>query len=71
MDAVRDVLAAAIDSGGSTLRDYVDAGGRPGQAQLGYFAYGREGEPCRVCGAAIRMRRLGARASYFCPVCQR
>ena len=71
VDAVREVLAAAIDSGGSTLRDYVDAGGRPGRAQLGYFVYGRDGKPCRVCAATIRMRRLGARASYYCPRCQR
>lgn len=71
VEAVRTVLAAAIDSGGSTLRDYVDAGGQPGQAQLGYFVYGREGAPCRVCAAPIRMRRLGARASYYCPACQR
>jgi len=71
VDAVREVLAAAIDSGGSTLRDYVDAGGRPGQAQLGYFVYDREGEACKVCGTPIRLRRLGARASYYCPACQR
>lgn len=71
VDAVRAVLAAAIDSGGSTLRDYVDAGGRPGQAQLGYFVYDREGEACKVCGTPIRLRRLGARASYYCPACQR
>jgi formamidopyrimidine-DNA glycosylase len=71
VDAVREVLAAAIDSGGSTLRDYVDAGGRPGRAQHGHFVYGREGRPCRVCRTPIRMRRLGARASYYCPTCQR
>ena len=71
VDAVREVLGAAIESGGSTLRDYVDAGGRPGRAQHGHFVYGREGKPCRVCGAPIRMRRLGARASYYCPACQR
>ncbi len=69
--AVRTVLAGAIDSGGSTLRDYVDAGGRPGQAQLTYFVYDREGAPCKACGQPIRMRRLGARASYYCPACQR
>ena len=71
VDAVREVLGAAIDSGGSTLRDYVDAAGRPGRAQLGYFVYGREGDPCRVCRTPIRMRRLGARASFYCPTCQR
>jgi formamidopyrimidine-DNA glycosylase len=71
VEAVHAVLGAAIDDGGSTLRDYVDAGGRPGRAQLGYFVYGREDAPCRVCRTPIRMRRLGARASYYCPTCQR
>jgi formamidopyrimidine-DNA glycosylase len=70
VEAVREVLDAAIQSGGSTLRDYVDAGGRPGRAQHGHFVYGRAGQPCRVCRTPIRMRRLGARASYYCPACQ-
>ena len=68
---VRAVLTDAIAKGGSTLRDYVDASGEPGYFQLHYFVYGREGEPCRVCGTAIRQRRLGGRASFYCPVCQR
>jgi len=71
VDAVRSVLTEAIAKGGSTLRDYVDASGEPGYFQLDYFVYGREGEPCRVCGAPIRMRRLGGRASFHCPRCQR
>jgi formamidopyrimidine-DNA glycosylase len=70
VDAVREVLTEAIDKGGSTLRNYVDASGEPGQFQLDYRVYGREGQPCRVCGAAIRNRRLGQRASCFCPICQ-
>jgi formamidopyrimidine-DNA glycosylase len=68
---VRKVLQEAIDKGGSTLRDYVNADGEPGYFQLDYFAYGREGEPCRTCGTTIRHRRLGARASFYCPQCQR
>ena len=47
---MRAVLTEAIAKGGSTLRDYVDAVGEPGYFQLDYFVYGREGEPCRVCG---------------------
>ncbi len=50
VDDVRNVLTEAIAKGGSTLRDYVDASGEPGYFQLQYFVYGREGEPCRVCG---------------------
>jgi formamidopyrimidine-DNA glycosylase len=67
---VRAVLTEAIAKGGSTLRDYVDASGEPGYFQLDYYVYGREGLPCRVCGTAIRHRRLGGRASYYCPRCQ-
>ncbi len=70
VDAVRSVLTEAIAKGGSTLRDYVDPAGAPGYFQLAYFTYGREGEPCRVCGTTIRMRRLGGRASFYCPACQ-
>ena len=71
VDAVRDTLTDAIAKGGSTLRDYVDARGSPGYFQLDYYVYGRAGEPCRVCGTTIRCVRLGARASYYCPRCQR
>jgi formamidopyrimidine-DNA glycosylase len=68
---VRETLSDAIAKGGSTLRDYVDSRGEPGYFQLDYFVYGREGEPCRACGTRIRSVRQGARASFFCPRCQR
>jgi len=71
VDAVRAVLTEAIAKGGSTLRDYVDSSGEPGYFQLDYYVYGREGEPCRSCGTAIRMRRQGQRATFYCPSCQR
>jgi len=71
VDAVRAVLAEAIAKGGSTLRDYVDSTGEPGYFQLDYNVYGREGEACRACGATIRMRRQGQRATFYCPACQR
>jgi formamidopyrimidine-DNA glycosylase len=70
-DAVRETLAAAIAKGGSTLRDYVGSDGTAGSFQLQYFVYGREGQPCRVCGTPIRSVRLGGRATSFCPRCQR
>jgi formamidopyrimidine-DNA glycosylase len=68
---VREVLAEAIALGGSTLRDYVDSTGEPGYFQLGYFVYGRAGEPCRVCGTPIRSRKIGQRNSFYCPQCQK
>ncbi len=71
VDAVRETLADAIRAGGSTLRDYVDADGRDGHFQTQHAVYGREGEPCRRCGTAIRSARHGGRATFWCPRCQR
>ena len=68
--AIREVLSEAIAAGGSTLRDYVGSDGTPGHFQKGASVYGRAGEPCRVCGTAIRQIRLAGRASYWCPHCQ-
>jgi formamidopyrimidine-DNA glycosylase len=71
VDAVRETLTEAIAKGGSTLRDYVDSNGQPGSFQLNYFVYGRQGEPCRVCGTAIRAVRVSGRGTFYCPKCQR
>lgn len=69
--AVRTVLAASINQGGTTLRDFVDAAGNPGYFRQTLQVYGRAGEPCPVCGTGIRVQRLGQRATYWCPQCQR
>jgi formamidopyrimidine-DNA glycosylase len=69
--AIRDVLARAVDKGGSTLRDFSNADGESGYFQLEAMVYDRAGEPCRVCGSPIRMIRQGQRATYYCPVCQK
>ncbi len=71
VDAVRTVLAAAIEAGGSTLRDYA----RP-DGELGYFSkqwrvYGREAEPCPGCATPVRRRAEGGRSTFWCPACQR
>lgn len=68
--AIRDVLARAVERGGSTLRDFVSAEGRSGYFQLEAMVYGRAGEACRVCGTAIRQIRQGQRSTFFCPTCQ-
>jgi len=70
-DAVRLILAAAIEKGGSTLRDFVGSDGESGYFQLDYFVYDRAGLPCRVCGTPIRQIVQGQRSTYFCPRCQR
>lgn len=70
-EAVRATLSAAIEAGGSTLRDFVGGDGKPGYFQQQYFVYGREDEPCRVCGTPVRRIVSAQRATYFCPQCQR
>jgi formamidopyrimidine-DNA glycosylase len=69
--AIRQTLTQAIEAGGSSLRDYVGAGGLPGGFQNLHKVYGREGEPCISCATAIRMIRQGQRATFYCPNCQR
>ncbi|WP_255988868.1 bifunctional DNA-formamidopyrimidine glycosylase/DNA-(apurinic or apyrimidinic site) lyase [Chitinolyticbacter albus] len=68
--SVKETLADAIAQGGSTLRDFVDSDGRAGYFLLQCYAYGRDGEPCRVCGNTIQQIRQGQRATFFCPSCQ-
>jgi formamidopyrimidine-DNA glycosylase len=71
--AMRQTLASAIEAGGSTLADegYRDADGNAGDFQFEHKVYDRAGEPCLVCGAPVRMKRIGGRSSHFCPRCQR
>jgi len=69
--AVIDVLTRAVQKGGSTLRDFSAADGKNGYFQLEAHVYDRVGEPCRVCGTAIRRIQQGQRSTYYCPVCQK
>ena len=69
--AIKDTLRSAIRAGGSTLRDFVGADGVAGEFQLRTWVYDREGLPCRRCGTPIRRIVQGARATYFCPACQK
>ena len=69
--AVREVLRKAIALGGSSISDYVDADGEEGFFQLQHRVYGREGEPCLVCRAAIRRVVLAGRSSHYCSKCQK
>ncbi|QTF92409.1 bifunctional DNA-formamidopyrimidine glycosylase/DNA-(apurinic or apyrimidinic site) lyase [Halomonas sp. BM-2019] len=68
--AARAVLAAAITQGGTTLRDFVSGTGEPGYFKQRLNVYGRHGQPCRQCGAELRLVTLGQRASVFCSHCQ-
>lgn len=69
--AIRDVLGRALAAGGTTLRNYSNAAGERGNFQFEAKVYGREGEPCRVCGSLIKALRQGQRATFFCPKCQK
>jgi formamidopyrimidine-DNA glycosylase len=71
VSAIRETLSAAIEAGGSSLRDYVGAEGKPGYFQQSYFVYGRDGERCRTCGSPVKSLRQGQRSTYYCPTCQR
>ncbi|CAN5314802.1 bifunctional DNA-formamidopyrimidine glycosylase/DNA-(apurinic or apyrimidinic site) lyase [soil metagenome] len=69
--AIRDILARAVERGGSTLRDFSNIDGQSGYFQLDAMVYGRARQPCRVCATPIRQIRQGQRSTFFCPVCQK
>jgi formamidopyrimidine-DNA glycosylase len=69
--AIKATLHAAIRAGGSTLRDFVGAGGESGYAQQRHYVYDRAGKKCRRCRTPIRQFVQGQRSTYYCPTCQR
>lgn len=71
LEAVRDTLRQALELGGSTLRDFRDAHGMDGAFQAQASVYGRQGQPCPRCGAAVRRIVQAQRSTYFCGGCQR
>ena len=68
--AMVEVLTQAIEKGGSSISDYVDAEGRRGFFQFEHRVYQRTGEPCVTCGTAIRRTLVAQRGTHFCPRCQ-
>ncbi len=69
--AIQDVLREGIENRGTTVRDFIDGNGRPGNYQKLLNAYGREGKPCHHCGEKIVRKKVGGRSSYYCPSCQK
>lgn len=67
---IKSTLNAALNAGGSSLRDFFGADGNPGYFQQEYFAYGRTDEPCKICASAIKSIRLGQRSTFYCAKCQ-
>ncbi|WP_020653641.1 bifunctional DNA-formamidopyrimidine glycosylase/DNA-(apurinic or apyrimidinic site) lyase [Massilia niastensis] len=70
-EAIREILAAAIVQGGSTLRDFIAVNGQSGYFQQTYFVYDRAGVPCRNCGAPVKQIKQGQRSTFYCAQCQR
>lgn len=68
--AIKHCLQAAIEQGGTTLRDFVNADSKPGYFKQKLFVYAKEGRPCQVCNTVIESCRIGQRASAYCPNCQ-
>jgi formamidopyrimidine-DNA glycosylase len=68
---VIEVLREAIARGGSSISDYVDADGEEGFFQLQHRVYGREGDPCLVCGSSVNRIVIGGRSSHYCAKCQK
>jgi len=69
--ALQQVLAHAIQLGGSSVSDYVDADGVRGFFQLEHKVYGRAGEDCTVCSTPLKKLTIGGRTTVYCPRCQR
>jgi len=70
-EEIKLVLAAAIKSGGTTLRDFVNSQGEPGYFQQTLNVYGREGQLCNQCNGVIKQRTIGQRSTFYCAICQR
>ncbi|MBV5309419.1 bifunctional DNA-formamidopyrimidine glycosylase/DNA-(apurinic or apyrimidinic site) lyase [Chromatium okenii] len=69
--AIRNVLTAAIEQGGTTLRNFVREDGQPGYFTASLRIYGRTGEPCCNCGHPVQQMPIAQRMSFFCPQCQK
>ncbi|MCZ2203364.1 bifunctional DNA-formamidopyrimidine glycosylase/DNA-(apurinic or apyrimidinic site) lyase [Bartonella sp. A05] len=68
---IRDVISEAIDSGGSSLRDYIHTDGSLGYFQNNFAVYGRKGKECLQCGTLIVRISQSGRSSFYCPQCQK
>ncbi|VAW32992.1 Formamidopyrimidine-DNA glycosylase, partial [hydrothermal vent metagenome] len=62
--AIKEVLAAAITAGGTTLKDFVNAQGKPGYFAQQLKVYARKGQPCIVCGTKISQKTIGQRSTF-------
>jgi len=68
---LKDVLCIALKHFGTSVGDYVRTDGATGRFQDLLYVYGRENEPCRVCGTKIVVKKMGNRSTRYCPKCQK
>jgi formamidopyrimidine-DNA glycosylase len=71
VESCKQVLSAAIEQGGTTLRDFVDSEGKPGYFKQQLQVYGRAGQACVNCDQALTESRIGQRSTVYCKRCQR
>lgn len=71
VESVRFVLREALNSGGSTIRDYLSPSGLSGSFQHQFQVYDREGQPCRRCARPIQRIIQSGRSTFWCPSCQK
>ena len=71
LQEIKDTLAEAIKYKGSSIDQYVQLSGEPGDYVLRHKVYGREGKPCLVCKTPVKRTSLAGRGTYFCPKCQK
>lgn len=69
-DIIKKVLGAAIEQGGTTLKDFTQANGKPGYFAQSLFVYGRAGQACLICTEQLLEIRQSNRSSVYCPKCQ-
>ena len=70
-EAIKRILTQAITQGGTSLKDFTQADGKPGYFKQELLVYGRAGEACVGCATALKSIQLGQRTSVYCPRCQR
>jgi formamidopyrimidine-DNA glycosylase len=70
VDAIKQVLAKSIEQGGTTLKDFLQSDGKPGYFAQQLQVYGREKQPCLVCGNLISAKKIGQRNTFYCETCQ-
>jgi len=70
-NSIKNILNKAVKMRGTSDSDYRDIEGKPGKFQNELMVYGREGEPCKLCGTKIIREKIGQRSVFYCPVCQK